>query len=163
LPLSAPSSLAATVIRRQNRAVIRRQNRAAVLSVHSTSQPAGRRGALGAAVATLALVAAGCGGDDGDGGGPAKDGAPATAGKSNVVEIRDFKYFPPKASVKKGESITVSNVDTADHTITASDGKVFDTGVIKPKEKKKLTFDEPGSFPYICDLHPFMKGEIVVQ
>lgn len=131
--------------------------------MHAITHSAGARAGGLAALVTLALVAAGCGGDDGDGGARSKDAAPATAGKSNVIEIRDFKYFPPKASVKKGESITVSNMDTADHTITASDGKVFDTGVLKPKQKKKLTFDEPGSFPYICDLHPFMKGEIVVQ
>jgi len=152
--------------------VIRRHTDGEVFSVRAINHSAGggrgpHRAAfatvVAVAVATLALMAAGCGGSDDGGGTRSKDGAPATAGKSNVIEIRDFKYFPPKASVKKGESITVSNVDTADHTITASDGKVFDTGVLKPKETKKLTFDEPGSFPYICDLHPFMKGEIVVQ
>ena len=57
-----------------------------------------------------------------------------------------------------------NNRDSAPHTATASGEKPFDTKVLKEGQKSKpITFDKPGEYAYICDLHPFMKGTVVVR
>ena len=61
--------------------------------------------------------------------------------------------------------MTWENRDTAPHTATASGGgKPFDTQVLEEgKKSKPVKFDKPGEYAYICDLHPFMKGTVVVR
>jgi len=62
-----------------------------------------------------------------------------------------------------GQRISVSNADDAPHTITdARSGKAFNSGTIKGKASGAVTFAEPGTYTYICEFHPFMKGEITV-
>ncbi len=57
------------------------------------------------------------------------------------------------------------NADAAPHTITdaASGKKAFDSGTIKGKSTGSVTFDKPGTYSYICEFHPFMKGELTVR
>ena len=70
--------------------------------------------------------------------------------------------MPARVEVDKGSSVVWQNGDSAPHTATAS-GK-FDTQVIKGRQRSKpVRFDTAGEFPYICDLHPFMKGTVVVR
>ena len=77
--------------------------------------------------------------------------------------IDEFKFMPAKIEVDAGAKIVWDNKDTASHTATASDDK-FDTDVVRKGDKSKaLSFDTPGTYAYICDLHPFMKGTVVVR
>jgi plastocyanin len=48
------------------------------------------------------------------------------------------------------------------HTVTADNG-AFDSGNIEPGERRSLTFSTPGTFPFRCTPHPFMRGVIVVR
>ena len=105
------------------------------------------------------MLLSGCGGDDGesssDGGGP------------RTVAIEEFKYAPETVEVDAGASVVWNNRDSAPHTATAADDSqraTFDTQVVKKAAKSRaVTFDEPGRYAYICDLHPFMKGTVVVR
>jgi plastocyanin len=126
-----------------------------------------RQTILAALLATTLL--AGCGGDDGAG--PATKAtiaatAAASAGgdSTDTIRIVDFVYDPSPASVRAGQRISIANADAAPHTITdgASGDKAFDSGTIKGKASGSLTIDEPGTYSYICEFHPFMKGEITV-
>jgi plastocyanin len=68
--------------------------------------------------------------------------------------------------VPAGTKITWSNGDDSPHTATAADDAqrgAFDTQVIKKGKSATITFGKPGTYAYICDLHPFMKGSIVVR
>ena len=66
--------------------------------------------------------------------------------------------------VDAGAAVTWENRDDAPHTATAADERTFDTKVLKKGAKSKpVTFDKPGEYAYICDLHPFMKGTVVVR
>ena len=64
-----------------------------------------------------------------------------------------------------GTSIVWDNRDTATHTATAADdAKSFDTEILQPGRKSRpIAFDRRGEFAYICALHPFMKGTVVVR
>ena len=127
------------------------------------------RHTLLAALTSMALLA-GCGGDD-DGGsattnmdtGPAAAAGSGSAKRTDTIKIVDFVYDPDPSAVRAGQKISVPNADAAPHTITdAGSGKAFDSGTIKGKATGSLTIDKPGSYRYICELHPFMKGEITV-
>jgi plastocyanin len=46
--------------------------------------------------------------------------------------------------------------------VTANDNS-FDSGSIAPGKEYKKKFDNVGSYPYHCSIHPNMKGEIIVK
>src|SRR5690349_2729927 len=110
-----------------------------------------------AAVLLATALLAGCGSD--------KDAAPAPAGTkpTDTIKIVNFVYDPTPATVKAGTKISIRNADAAPHTITdGGSAKAFDSGTIKGKATGSLTIDRPGTYSYICEIHPFMKGEITV-
>lgn len=131
-----------------------------------------------AACLTLTLVAAGCGGDDnssdsGDSGGsqPAdtsssgsSGGGTAAKGNAEVV-MKDISFQPGTVTVAKGSTVTWKNEDSANHDVTADDGsfKSGDAGDIASGQTFKHTFDEDGSFKYVCTVHPGMEGTVVVK
>ena len=121
----------------------------------------GMRHALLAALAGAALLA-GCGDDDGATSKPTGT-ASADAKTTATIKIVDFVYDPTPATVKAGEKIAIPNADAAPHTITDSgSGKAFDSGTITGKATGSLTIAKAGTYAYICEFHPFMKGEITV-
>jgi LPXTG-motif cell wall-anchored protein len=86
---------------------------------------------------------------------------PVKAAAAGGVTIKDFSFAPGSVSVNVGDTVTWSNSGKTAHTATASDGS-FDTGQLKPGQSGSHTFTQAGTFHYICSLHPFMKGTVVV-
>jgi len=60
-----------------------------------------------------------------------------------------------------GDSVTWTNRDEAPHTATGGGGS-FNTGNLEQGQSGSHTFSSAGRFPYICALHPTMKGTVVV-
>ena len=83
------------------------------------------------------------------------------AAAATGVTIKDFKFSPASITVHVGDTITWTNQDIAPHTATASDGS-FDTGTINKGKSGSATFSKAGTIPYICSIHPNMKGTVVV-
>jgi plastocyanin len=90
---------------------------------------------------------------------PAASGAGATS--TSAVEINDFAFNPATIEVPVGTTVTWTNQDSAPHTATADDGS-FDTGRLDQGQRGSVTFDQPGTYTYICTFHPNMKGTVVV-
>jgi plastocyanin len=111
-----------------------------------------------------AALLAGCGGDGDSNAATTSSASSTSAGATtSTIKIADFVYDPDPATVKAGQAISIPNADAAPHTITdGGSGKAFDSGTIKGKATGSLTIAEPGSYRYICEFHPFMKGEITV-
>ncbi|MFJ7999282.1 cupredoxin family copper-binding protein [Streptomyces sp. NPDC096310] len=126
---------------------------------------AGRRAAPAVALAAvLVATLVGCSGGGGGGTSSASPSPPASAGGSARVTIDNFAYAPSALTVAPGSKVTVVNKDSVAHTLTATAGKAFDTGTIGPG--KTATFTAPskaGAYPYICTIHPFMKGTLTVR
>ena len=113
-----------------------------------------------AALLGMALLA-GCGSEDDSP--AASPSRPAAATSATTIKIADFVYDPNPATVKAGARISIPNADAAPHTITDDGaGKAFDSGTIKGKATGTLTIGRPGTYSYICEFHPFMKGKITV-
>ena len=120
------------------------------------------RNAIIAALLGTALLA-GCGDDGSGAAGTTAKPTSAAAKPTTTIRIVDFTYDPSTASIKVGEKITIGNEDKAPHTIT-DDGatKAFDSGTIKGKTTGSITFAKAGTYSYVCEFHPFMKGQITV-
>jgi plastocyanin len=93
--------------------------------------------------------------------------SPSAAGSSSVaavrVSIKEFTFGPDKFTVSPGATVTVVNEDSTAHTLTASGQGAFDTGTIGGGKTGTFTAPTaPGSYPFICTLHQFMKGTLTV-
>jgi plastocyanin len=70
-------------------------------------------------------------------------------------------FAPGTDRIQPGTWVTWSNDGQDAHTVTALDGS-FDSGNLDPSEGYSWYFDQPGTFEYVCALHPWMKGKIIV-
>lgn len=137
---------------------------------------------LSAALVALSLGLAACGGSGSDSSSGGTEVAPAgdestgpgaaektesepapsgAAAKSEKVQIVEFSYEPDPVVVQVGGKVIWQNQDTVPHTATAEDGS-FDTGTIEQGKLGSATFKEPGTFAYICEIHPTMHGTVEV-
>ena len=91
---------------------------------------------------------------------------PTKVSRPGCDEI-DKCYIPSKISIAKGESVTWVNEDAAFHSVTSgfydSPDGLFDSGYLDPYESFSFTFDDVGNYDYFCTLHPWMKGQVLVQ
>lgn len=88
---------------------------------------------------------------------------PSLTGNGFVILIRNYTFVPDSLVVPPHARITVVNQDDVTHTLTA-DNKVFDTGDIPGGHTAAFTGPtRPGSYPYVCVVHPFMHGTLVVR
>lgn len=116
-------------------------------------------------LATFAAAAllAGCGGD-----GTTTKGATATkpaaaAGTTDKIQIANFLFSPDPVTVKAGTKITITNKDSAPHTVTEEGSSpTFDSSTIKGGTSGSVTFEKPGTYKYFCLFHPTMKGTVTV-
>jgi LPXTG-motif cell wall-anchored protein len=86
----------------------------------------------------------------------------ATAAANGSVTIADFQFAPAEITIDQGDTVTWTNSGPSAHSATAPDGS-FDTGIFPAGESRSHTFDEAGTFSYICTPHPNMHGRIVVR
>ncbi len=87
--------------------------------------------------------------------------SPTTVTNAARVTVRLLKFSPDKIEVKTGETVEWANADLTPHTATAQ-GK-FNSGAINAGASWSHTFDQPGTFPYVCTFHPEMKGVVIVH
>jgi plastocyanin len=86
----------------------------------------------------------------------------ATALPSTVV-IKNFAFGPASLVVAPGTKITVLNQDRAPHTVTAVN-KSFNSGTIPGGQRGEFTApSSPGTYPYVCTIHPSMTGALIVK
>lgn len=86
-----------------------------------------------------------------------------TPGENEIFLL--YKTFSPTSLVvKRGTTVTFTNKDNANHTVTSSSGK-FDSGKIKSDESFKHTFNDIGTFNFFCNYHSSQQeqGAIIVQ
>jgi len=83
----------------------------------------------------------------------------AGEGETETVDIENFAFSPDMVVVLNGTTVTWTNLDADNHTVTADDG-AFDSGWIEQGESFSYTFDTLDTFPYHCTPHPSMTGSV---
>jgi hypothetical protein len=73
----------------------------------------------------------------------------------------DLFFSPTSVTIAVGDTVTWRNTGQAPHNATADDGS-FQTPTINNGQSASHTFDQAGTFSYICTIHPQMKGTIRV-
>lgn len=78
------------------------------------------------------------------------------------VSIANFAFAPPSITIAPGESVTWTNDDGAPHGLAFKDGtKGID--VLLPGASFSRTYDKAGTYDYVCAVHPYMMGKVVVR
>ena len=78
------------------------------------------------------------------------------------MTIKNFDYSPMDITVPAGTTVVWKNLDGEPHTIASLDG-VFRSPALDQGDSYKFTFASPGTFKYICSIHPKMKATITVS
>lgn len=86
----------------------------------------------------------------------------AQAKPAVVVHMHNFAFVPAVVHVKPGDTVEWINDDADAHTVDSTT-KLFDSGGLDTNENYTFKFTKAGSFPYFCDLHPYMKGTVIVK
>jgi plastocyanin len=131
------------------------------LQIHSRAKSRRARTVAAIFLLGMALVLAAC-----TSGSPS--GAPTStvsggSSKADAIIIRNFVFSPDSLSVAPGATVTVTNDDQVTHTLTATKGG-FNTGDIPGGTSKTFTApNKPGMYSYICSIHQYMTGTLVVS
>ena len=97
------------------------------------------------------------------GGPPTPERAPSAPVSDTVPgAMRSLAFVPATFEIAAGTTIAWRNEDQVPHTVTADD-RAWDSGVIAPGATWRRTFDRPGTYPFHCTPHPFMRGTVVVR
>lgn len=119
--------------------------------------PAGRLRALAAMVAVVALAGA-CSSSKK----PTSTSGTTGGSGGTGVDVKNFSFAPGTLDVSTGAKVTWTFDDPIGHNVHASDGS-FQSGTLSGGQTYSFTFTKAGTYNYVCSIHPFMKGQIVVK
>ncbi len=86
----------------------------------------------------------------------------ALGADANTIVIKNFDFSPMTLTIKAGDTVTWKNEDGEPHTVTSDIG-LFRSGGLDQDDKFSFKFDKPGTYGYVCSIHPKMVGKIVVK
>ena len=87
--------------------------------------------------------------------------AVGTARADEAVTIQGFAFNPPVLTVHVGDAVVWTNADPTAHSVVGKDG-AFKSPKLAKGATFSHTFDQPGTFDYVCGFHASMKGQVVV-
>jgi plastocyanin len=80
-----------------------------------------------------------------------------------TVAIVDFEFLPRQLIVAVGETVTWRNDDPYDHWVVGTEPDVLDTGQLSQAQSHDTRFSQAGTYRYYCNIHNYMKGEVIVR
>ncbi|MDQ2973534.1 MAG: cupredoxin family copper-binding protein [bacterium] len=88
----------------------------------------------------------------------------ARVAAENEILIKDFKFGPTNLKIKKGTTVTWTNLDDARHDISPTEeSDNFKSSELLSKDQSyTFTFNQAGTYEYNCSPHPYMKGTVEV-
>jgi plastocyanin len=110
----------------------------------------------------VCLTAAACGGSSHKG---SSSTTVASGTSTNQVMIKNFAFVPKTITVKVGTTVTWTNEDNVQHSVQWNNN-AFPTSALllagTSTDTYSHTFTTAGTFNYICGVHNFMTGTVVV-
>jgi plastocyanin len=70
--------------------------------------------------------------------------------------------MPMALTVPAGTTVAWVNKDGEPHTVVSADG-LFRSAALDENDTFKFTFAKPGTYKYVCSIHPRMVGTITVK
>ncbi|WP_222853992.1 cupredoxin domain-containing protein [Fodinicola acaciae] len=82
---------------------------------------------------------------------------------TNTVSIKNFAFVPATITVKAGVTVTWTNADQDAHTVTSvPPASQLRSPTLNTGGVYRHAFTAPGTYQYLCTIHPFMTGTVVV-
>jgi plastocyanin len=80
---------------------------------------------------------------------------------THVTMVKSYRFSPHTIEVHPGDTVTWKNDDNFTHTVHV-DG--MDDDKVEPGDSVAITFDKPGTYHYVCELHRHdMDGDVIVD
>lgn len=87
----------------------------------------------------------------------------ANAGEIVEVSVEKMQFVPQTIKIKPGTTIKwLNNEKRGNHNISFEKEGLPESDRFFPGEFWQRTFEKPGSYPYICGIHPEMTGVVEV-
>jgi plastocyanin len=86
----------------------------------------------------------------------------AAAASPAEIAIQNFAFAPATLTVPAGTTVVWKNEDDSPHRIGDRTG-MLKSAALDDGDTFSHTFAAPGEYPYICTLHPYMRGKIIVK
>ena len=84
--------------------------------------------------------------------------------RADQVVINDFTFEPSTLTVPAGTVVTWANKDDDPHTVIGTDpGSPIKSRPLDTGDRYSITLTKPGTYRYLCSLHPHMTGTVIVQ
>jgi plastocyanin len=89
--------------------------------------------------------------------------APKAEGKTVDMLQEGIEFRPKVLAVRAGTTVRFPNGDEVQHNVMSfSKAKPFDLGRFPKGQSKDVVFDQAGVVEIICEVHPHMRGFVVV-
>lgn len=88
--------------------------------------------------------------------------AVTAAASPATVDIDNFAFTPAALTVTAGTTVTWKNEDDSPHRIGDKNG-TFKSAALDTDDSFSHTFAAAGEYPYICTIHSYMVGKIIVK
>src|SRR5579885_1682099 len=92
----------------------------------------------------------------------------AGAGSGPTCAQSNNCFDPNVINVTPGTTVEWKNNDKVSHTVTSGSpsdnqtGTIFDSSLIAAGKDFTFTFNNPGTYNYFCQVHPWMTGQVIV-
>jgi amicyanin len=95
----------------------------------------------------------------------ATESTPSASSPGDVIIVmRDVTFQPSLIEITAGTTVTWVNTDVVSHQVSSGQTLWFaDSPMLATGESYSFTFEEPGTFDYVCGPHPGMAGQVVVR
>ena len=80
---------------------------------------------------------------------------------TEAVHIKNLAFSPATITVKAGSTVVWTNDDAIQHDVTFDGGSIA-SSVLNHSDTFSHTFPTAGTYHYICSIHPFMHGTVIV-
>jgi hypothetical protein len=80
-----------------------------------------------------------------------------------AVDMTANAYVPASVTVGVGSTVRWHNSDPVPHTVTSAGPGPLKSPILKAMEGFSFTFAQAGTYAYFCEVHPNMRGRVVVQ
>jgi amicyanin len=92
----------------------------------------------------------------------AQDSNNAGAAPVATVTMDHNTFTPAEITVVPGTTVTWTNSEAMPHTVV-DQNKAFRSKTLVKDASFSFTFTTAGDYDYLCSIHPFMKGKVIVK
>jgi plastocyanin len=80
---------------------------------------------------------------------------------TTTISMPGKSFDPPRSTMVAGDTVVFRNNDFVTHDVRIGGG-IFDSGPLPRFATWSQQIDQPGGYPFVCTLHPFMSGNLDV-